>query len=257
MSCSCPPGNAEFSASCAQTQANFSAALAGNPQSIPAFTPEFPQFNLAEGACFMPFGPRIASNFNVSQSPVGPLDMPPNGAEFPSLWRDCPGVDAWVRAEIKGANGYAPFPIRPPWQSQGNSLYLKWTSGAWDPFLECGSSFFEHYMYRLDSVIGRKIRYRISLALDAGQIEVIPMVWVNWHNDQNTFLYGPRTILAAHPTNGWNLIETFFQIPPLGSNTLSDARYLAMGMTMAKKPTAEDGVGDGVGLYMAGPEIVT
>ena len=217
----------EFEISYAETTARFNAMLSGNPQSIAPFTPAYPEFNLVENARFMPFGRPLTQA------------VPSGALEYPSLWRPCPGPNATVQAEIK-------TDIVPSGTDQGNSLYLKWVQHQWDPFHEMGAMFIEHYIYKLDCVIGKKVRLSWDLALDGGAIEISPAIWINWHNDDYEFHFGAKTLVSA---GGWRHVEHHFQVPPVGSHVLSTARYIAIGITTTH-PTAP-------GIYVADPRLVS
>lgn len=212
------PGDPEFAASYAETCKRYAAAVAGNPQAAPHIPLQMQFGNYVQNQGFIPFG-----------RPLSQL-VTAGGAVYPDQWRIAPGLDATISARIHGSAGTGSQGV-PGAESfgagQGNVLELRWVGGTWSPANECGAMFIEHYIYALDDFIGRTIMVEFWAAVGQCCIQIIPAIWINWHNNDYEFMYGMPTLIGET----WQRVITYFFIPPVGAHILSEDRYLAIGIT--------------------------
>jgi hypothetical protein len=151
---------------------------------------------------------------------IGPIAVPQAGYWFPEAWRIAPGRGAAMQAYLGVGTG-------PGDAGQGNQLYVRWTRGQFDPALEYGSAFLEHYIFEFDQMAGHDVQLSFWAKVDGCCVPVVPLMWANYHNGDYEFMFAdPVTV-----TTEWQQFTVTFSLPTGDGHLLDWSRYFAVGLT--------------------------
>lgn len=180
-----------------------------------------------------------------------PVVVPEGGGWFPEAWRIAPGVGGQVTAILTAPGAFGELP--PPVSQQGLELYLRWTAGQFDPYLERGSAFLEHHIFEFDALAGRTLRLTFWARVDGCCVPVVPFIQVQYAAGDFEFYCsdGVSSFPCWFPHDGppvtvttqWQLFSLLFALPTGAGHALSGQRYISPQFTFSH-PTAP-------GLHMA------